>query len=280
MPELPEVETIVRRLRLSLINQKILKVRVFTPKILRQPPALFAQRLRGAIIRDIRRKGKFILIGLEPKGMLIIHLKMTGQILLESKSKPYDQHTHVLFSFVSSPVQMRYRDIRKFGFMDLSSSGAEEDLPYIRKVGPDPFEVSPKIFFHLIHNKNKSIKSLLLDQSVISGLGNIYVDESLFQAGLHPQTKAMALSPDQSQKLYRIIKNTLSQAIRFQGSTLRNFKKPDGKSGGFQKFHQVYRRKDLPCPVCRSPIQKMIVGGRGTHYCAHCQKMSYPNTNR
>jgi formamidopyrimidine-DNA glycosylase len=272
MPELPEVETIVRRLRLSLVGQKIRTVQVITPKILRLPSRDFVQTLNGAIIREIRRKGKLILMGLDPEGTLILHLRMTGQVLIEPKSRPIDRHTHVIFSFSSSPLQMRYRDIRKFGFFDLISEGAAEDLPYIGKVGPDPFELSPQKFFQIIHSKKKMIKPLLLDQSVISGLGNIYVDESLFQAGIHPQTKAETLSQGQVKNLYLIIKKILSQAIRMQGSTLKNYRRPDGTSGGFQDYHQVYRRTRHPCPVCRTPILKMRVGSRGTHYCAFCQK--------
>jgi formamidopyrimidine-DNA glycosylase len=272
MPELPEVETIVRRLRLSLINKKIQRVQVLTPKILRLPPTIFVRTLTGAIIREIRRKGKLILIDLDPVGTLVLHLKMTGQVLLEPSSTPLDRHTHVIFFFFSSHFQMRYRDIRKFGFFDLIPKHLVEEPLYIGKLGPDPFETSPSKFFQIVHSKNKTIKSLLLDQSVISGLGNIYVDESLFQARVHPQTRAMALSQGQVKNLFRIIKNILSQAIRMQGSTLKDYRRPDGTSGGFQNFHQVYGRTGHPCPACQSPILKIKVGSRGTHYCAFCQK--------
>jgi formamidopyrimidine-DNA glycosylase len=272
MPELPEVETIVRRLRLSLINQKIQRVQVLTPKILRLPPSLFVQTITGTIIREIKRKGKLILVDLDPVGTLVLHLKMTGQVLLVPGSAPVDRHTHVIFFFSSSDFQMRYRDIRKFGFFDLIPRHLAEEPPYIRKLGPDPFETSPREFFRIIHSKKKSIKALLLDQSVMSGLGNIYVDESLFQAGLHPETRAETLSQGQVKNLFRIIKKILSQAIRMQGSTLKDYRRPDGTSGGFQNYHQVYGRTGHPCPACRSPILKIRVGGRGTHYCAFCQK--------
>jgi formamidopyrimidine-DNA glycosylase len=272
MPELPEVETIVRRLRSSLINQKIQRVQVLTPKILRLPPRIFTKTLTGAIIREIRRKGKLILIDLDPGGTMVLHLKMTGQVLIEPSLTPPDRHTHVIFSFSSSDFQMRYRDVRKFGFFDFIPKHRAEEPLYITKLGPDPFETSPNTFFQIVHSKDKTIKSLLLDQSVISGLGNIYVDESLFQAGLHPQTKSKTLSQDQVKNLFRIIKKVLSQAIRMQGSTLKDYRRPDGTSGGFQKYHQVYGRTGQPCPACQSPIYKIKVGSRGTHYCAFCQK--------
>ncbi|MBA4394633.1 MAG: DNA-formamidopyrimidine glycosylase [Desulfobacca sp.] len=272
MPELPEVETIVRRLRLSLIHQKIHKVQVLTPKILRLPPSIFVQTLTGAIIREIKRKGKLILMDLEPVGTLVIHLKMTGQVLLEPSSTPFDRHTHVIFFFSSSDLQMRYRDIRKFGFFDFIPRLLSEKPLYISQLGPDPFETSPKEFLQIIRSKKKTIKSLLLDQSVISGLGNIYVDESLFQARLHPQTKADVLSRGQINNLFKIIKKILSMAIQMQGSTLKDYRRPDGTSGGFQNYHQVYGRTGHPCPACQSPIVKIRVGSRGTHYCAFCQK--------
>lgn len=272
MPELPEVETIVRRLRLSLIGQTIQAVQVLTPKILHLPPRVFVRSLTGAIIREIKRKGKLILIDLGPAGILVLHLKMTGQVLLEPGSTAIDRHTHVIFSFSPLNSQMRYRDIRKFGFFDLIPGHLSGQLPYISKVGPDPFELSSRKFFQIIQSKNKAIKSLLLDQSVMSGLGNIYVDESLFQAGIHPQTKAQVLSPGRVKMLHRIIKKILSQAIRMQGSTLKDYRRPDGVSGEFQNYHQVYGRNGHPCPVCRSPILKMKVASRGTHYCAFCQK--------
>jgi formamidopyrimidine-DNA glycosylase len=272
MPELPEVETVVRRLRSSVVNQKIQKVRIVTPKIVRPPAGPFIKSLQGAIIRKISRKGKFILITLDPAGTLILHLKMTGQVLLETTATPGDQHTHLILSFYSSPIHMHYRDIRKFGFFDFLSGGAVGEPLYLKKIGPDPLEISPKTFFERIRHKKRSIKSVLLDQSVISGLGNIYVDESLFLSGVHPQIKASTLSPDQARTLFRIIKKILNRAIDLQGSTLRNFRTPDGNSGGYQKFHQVYRRKGQSCPRCGSSIAKMIVAGRGTHYCPSCQR--------
>jgi formamidopyrimidine-DNA glycosylase len=272
MPELPEVETIVRRLRLTLIGKKIQSVKVLNPGILRCPQKVFVKSLTGAIIREIRRKGKFILIDVAPDRTLVLHLKMTGQVFIEPRPTPADRHTQVIFSFFSSPFQMRYRDIRKFGFFDLFSGNSPGASLYLNRLGPDPFETSPSQFVRIVLSRKKAIKAFLLDQSLISGLGNIYVDESLFQAKIHPQTRTETLSPARIKNLHRIIKKILAQAISKQGSTLRDYRRPDGTTGGYQNYHQVYGRTGTLCPICRTPIAKIRVAGRGTHYCPCCQK--------
>lgn len=276
MPELPEVETIVRRLRSYLIDQKIEAVQVVTPKILRIPPRRFVEALTGSIIRKIRRKGKMILIDLDSGSTVALHLKMTGQLLMDPQVIPGDPHTHLVFHLSPQGSQMRYRDVRKFGFFDLLSGHPGETPACPIQVGPDPFEISFKRFYSFLNSRKRAIKSLLLDQSVISGLGNIYVDESLFQSRIHPLIKAGDLSEDQARVLFRNIKQILSRAIRLQGSTLKDYRKPDGKSGRFQNCFQVYGRTGEPCRACGSPIQKIRVGGRGTHYCAVCQKVFGP----
>jgi formamidopyrimidine-DNA glycosylase len=272
MPELPEVETIVRRLRLTLTGKKIKSVQVLYPGILRCSQKVFIQTLTGTIIREIRRKGKFILFDLTSDATLILHLKMTGQVFIEPPSVPADRHSHVIFSFVSSDFQMRYRDIRKFGFLDLFRANHTGSNPYLSRLGPDPFEITPNQLVKIILPRKRAVKSILLDQSLISGLGNIYVDESLFQAKIHPLTRAETLSPIRIKALHRIIKKILAQAISEQGSTLRDYRRPDGLSGGFQNYHKVYGRTGHPCPFCRKPIAKIRVAGRGTHYCPGCQK--------
>lgn len=272
MPELPEVETIVRRLRLSLIGQKVRTVQILNPGILRSSPKVFVQTLTGAIIREIRRKGKFILIDFTPESTLIIHLKMTGQVFVEPRSTPADRHTHVILHFHSSKFQMRYRDIRKFGFFALVQGKPIDSNPYLNRLGPDPLEITPDQFVKIVLSRKRTIKSLLLDQSLISGLGNIYVDESLFQAKIHPLTQSDTLSPPRIKGLHRIIKKILTQAISLQGSTLKDYRRPDGTSGGFQKYHKVYGRTGSPCPYCGRQIEKIRVAGRGTHYCPGCQK--------
>ncbi len=272
MPELPEVETIVRTLRLYLIGKKIRSIEVITPKIIRSPLPLALRTLKQATIIDIKRIGKMILILLDPPASLAVHLKMTGQLLLQPSETPVDKHTHVIWTLASSGKQLRYRDVRKFGFLLCSSETAPSEIPVLKDLGPDPFEISAAQFARILKQKKRALKPLLLDQTVISGLGNIYVDESLHLAGIHPLTKAGTLSPPEAKKLHHIIRKVLRRAIRSKGSTLRDFRRPDGKAGSYQNRHQVYGREDEPCLSCGRPIKKIRVGGRGTHFCPSCQR--------
>jgi formamidopyrimidine-DNA glycosylase len=273
MPELPEVETIVQCLRSSLKGKRIRAVQVLEPKIFRNPVLPAIQSLTGAIIREIHRKGKMILFLFEPEMMLILHLKMTGQALLLPSTNPIDRHTHVLFNFYRTKIQLRYRDVRKFGFFSLIRNLADIQNSSLAGLGPDPFEITSLQFKKILQNGERTIKALLLDQSLVSGLGNIYVDESLFRAGIHPETKGRHLSVPGFNKLYKAVKATLSKAIDMQGSTLKDYCQPDGLSGGFQEQHRVYGRQGKPCPICQTPIQKKKVAGRGTHFCISCQKL-------
>ncbi|MEW6188376.1 MAG: bifunctional DNA-formamidopyrimidine glycosylase/DNA-(apurinic or apyrimidinic site) lyase [Thermodesulfobacteriota bacterium] len=273
MPELPEVETVVRRLRLPLTGRKIRSVKILSRSVLQGPPSAFLRQVTGSIIREIRRKGKFILFVLDPPGTMILHLKMTGQVFIEPQSAAVDRHSHLLFRFDDSDIQLRYRDVRKFGFFQYEPADRPESLSGLRRIGPDPFETTCQKFTDLIQSKRRNIKSFLLDQTMISGLGNIYVDEALFQSGLHPLTQTGVLSKSQIQNLFRIIKKILKRAITAQGSTLRDYRKPDGTSGGFQNYHQVYGRTAEPCPICGFLIKKIRVAGRGTHFCPSCQKL-------
>jgi formamidopyrimidine-DNA glycosylase len=203
---------------------------------------------------------------------MILHLKMTGQVFIEPRSTITDRHSHLLFHFEDSDIQLRYRDIRKFGFFHYEPGNKTQTPSGLRRIGPDPFEITSQKFTALIRSKKRNIKSFLLDQTMISGLGNIYVDEALFQAGIHPQAQTESLSISQTRTLFRVIKKTLKRAITAQGSTLRDYRKPDGTSGGFQNYHLVYGRAAQPCPVCGSLIKKIRTAGRGTHFCPSCQK--------
>jgi len=184
MPELPEVETIVRGLREKLIGRQIRTVRVRTAALLRSPLPGFRKQLTGAIIKKIERKGKFILIGLGNGSRLIIHLKMTGQLLLIPEGRPVDKHTHLIFNLQPRDLQLRYRDVRKFGFLGLLTPGQEWSP--LADLAPDPFDLTARDFYERLQQKKGAIKPLLLDQRFISGLGNIYVDESLFRSGSIP----------------------------------------------------------------------------------------------
>ena len=269
MPELPEVETIVRGLREKLIGRQIRSVQVRTAALLKSPLPSFRKQLTGAIIRKIERRGKFILIGLGKGATLVVHLRMTGQLLLIPEGQPADKHTHLFFNLQPRDLQLRYRDVRKFGFLVLLPPGQE--WPQLSELAPDPFELTARDFYERLQKKKRAIKPLLLDQRFISGLGNIYVDESLFRSGLHPLTLSHTLNWEQARRLHRHIRQVLRQAIQAKGTTVSDYRGPEGIVGGFQQYLRVYDRTGKSCRVCRSPIQKTRVGGRGTHFCPGCQ---------
>jgi len=272
MPELPEVETIVRGLREKLIGRQIRSVQVRTAALLKSPLPSFRKQLTGAIIRKIERRGKFILIGLGKGATLVVHLRMTGQLLLIPEGQPADKHTHLLFNLQPRDLQLRYRDVRKFGFLVLLTPGQE--WPPLADLAPDPFDLTARDFYERLQKKKRAIKPLLLDQRFISGLGNIYVDESLFRSRIHPLTPSHALNWDQARGLHQRIRQVLRQAIQAKGTTVSDYRGPEGIVGGFQQYLRVYDRQGLPCPICRNPIHKTRVGGRGTHLCPACQTMT------
>ena len=269
MPELPEVETIVRGLREKLIGRQIRSVQVRTAALLKSPLLSFRKQLTGAIIKKIERKGKFILINLGNEATLVIHLKMTGQLLLIPEGQPADKHTHLIFNLQPRDLQLRYRDVRKFGFLVLLTPGQE--WPQLADLAPDPFDLTARGFYERLQQKKRAIKPLLLDQRFISGLGNIYVDESLFRSRIHPLTPSQTLNWDQARGLHQRIRQVLRQAIEAKGTTVSDYRGPEGIVGGFQHYLRVYDRQGWPCPTCRSPIHKTRVGGRGTHLCPTCQ---------
>lgn len=270
MPELPEVETIVRGLRLKLAEKKIRVVRVRTPGLLVTPPRAFRRSLQGAIIRDIRRKGKFILFHLTSGDALVVHLKMTGQLLLTAEDLPLDRHTHVVFELEPGNLQLRYRDVRKFGLLGMQTRNGEA-WPALKALAPDPLEMTGEDFQEKLRRKKRALKPALLDQTFISGLGNIYVDESLHRAKIHPSTPAHTLDPGQARELHRLIRRILRQAIRHKGTTVSDYRGPEGIVGGFQRHLRVYDCTGKPCRFCGTTIQKTRVGGRGTHFCPSCQ---------
>ena len=271
MPELPEVETIVRGLRRKIIGQRIRSIRVLTPTLLRSPVRRFRNTLTGVMIREMGRKGKFILIRMDSGHLLVIHLKMTGQLLITPPDRPIDKHTHLIFDLEPGGLQLRYRDVRKFGRLAVQCP-AERSLPQLEALAPDPFELTAEAFHQKLGRKKRALKPLLLDQGFISGLGNIYVDESLYRAQIHPATPADRLNRDQARNLHRLIRLILRQAIQAKGTTVSDYRGPEGIVGGFQHHLRVYGCTGKPCRVCRTPIAKLRLGGRGTHICPGCQK--------
>ncbi|MDQ0220091.1 DNA-formamidopyrimidine glycosylase [Peribacillus cavernae] len=274
MPELPEVETVRKTLVQLVIGKTIQEVSVFWPKIIKAPeqPEQFTDALIGQTIEAIGRRGKFLIFYLDDYAM-VSHLRMEGKYGVFVKAEPYDKHTHVIFSFTDG-TELRYRDVRKFGTMHLFAKGEEHvNLPLLH-LGPEPLSAE----FTVGHLKEKlsktsrKIKPVLLDQTVVVGIGNIYVDESLFRSGIHPERIASSLTPVEIGVLHKEIKATLSEAVEKGGSTIRSYVNSQGQIGMFQLELFVYGRKGEECKRCGTPLEKHVVGGRGTTICPSCQR--------
>lgn len=274
MPELPEVETVVRTLQGLVKGKKIERISVTLPRIIRQPDDVeaFKSQLTGQTIHDIKRRAKFIQFILD-QDVLISHLRMEGRYGLYQADEPVEKHTHVIFHFVDG-TELRYRDVRQFGTMDVLPLGMETKAGPLAKLGVEPLDESftPEVLRTLLKNRSTKIKPLLLNQECIVGLGNIYVDESLFKAGIHPERPAGTLTGKQVKKLHESIVATLAEAVEQGGSSIKSYVNGQGEMGMFQQSLLVYGRKDEPCVQCGTQIVRFVVGGRGTHICPKCQK--------
>jgi formamidopyrimidine-DNA glycosylase len=269
MPELPEVETIVRDLREDITGQKILDVKFMTRSVWRnRVPQI--RMLMGALVERLDRKGKNILIFLSNGYVLIVHLKMTGRLTIDNPQSPLKKHTH--FVVLLEKGELRFNDIRRFGYLDLVESTKLEKVKYLARLGPDALTISRDEFMGLLRTHKRIVKALLLDQDVISGMGNIYTDEALFRAGIYPKKVSSSLSAVRAKKLYEAMIETLNLAISSRGSTIDNYVGGRGTPGSFQDQHLVYGRQGKPCAKCGRPIKRIIIGSRSTHYCSHCQK--------
>ncbi|MEN2765592.1 DNA-formamidopyrimidine glycosylase [Ornithinibacillus xuwenensis] len=275
MPELPEVETIRNTLKRFILNRTIDHVSVYWPNIIKKPDDVehFKQLLHGQTIQDIGRKGKFLLFELTDY-TLISHLRMEGKYSVHYKDEPIKKHTHVIFSFTTEE-ELRYNDVRKFGTMHIVKKGEECNQKPLNQLGPDPFdkEFTFDYFYKKFKNTNRSIKSVLLDQTVVAGLGNIYVDETLFKARVHPLKKSDKLTKKEVQEIQKQAIHTLEEAVAQGGTTIRSYVNSQGEMGMFQQELSVYGQENKGCKNCGKPITKMKVGGRGTHICLNCQKL-------
>ncbi|CAM3961945.1 DNA-formamidopyrimidine glycosylase [Mesobacillus thioparans] len=275
MPELPEVETVRRTLEVLAVGKEIGHVSVFWPKMIKKPSEVeqFNDALRGQKISGIDRRGKFLIFYTDNYA-LVSHLRMEGKYGLFSAEEPVEKHTHVIFHFTDGK-ELRYKDVRKFGTMHLYAKGTEFDSQPLADLGPEPFsgDFSVEWLSEKLKRTNRKIKPALLDQKILVGLGNIYVDEALFRAKIHPERIANSLSQEEESVLYREIVSTLSEAVEKGGSTIRSYVNSQGQIGMFQLQLLVYGRKNEPCKVCGTPLEKTVVGGRGTHFCPSCQKL-------
>jgi len=268
MPELPEVQTVVNTLRPRVRGRTIRDVRLTRDDVLTPAGVDFARLIEGRTVAEISRRAKRIVFTLDDGQRFYIHLGMSGRLTVQPPDDPLPRHTHLLIGLDAEPaLELRFTDPRRFGGIWWLGVAPDED----GVVGPEPLTVRPAQLARRLARTTRAIKNALLDQSVIAGLGNIYVDESLFAAGIHPLTPANTLTTEQVKGLNRAIKSTLRRALRHRGSTLRDYRDADGNAGGFQSLHRVYGRAGEPCRACRSAIQRIVLGGRSTHFCGNCQ---------
>lgn len=271
MPELPEVETVKNGLKQKVLNKKITDCHVLYSGIIAYPEKEeFIKNIKNQTIHDIQRRGKFILFVLD-EYYLISHLRMEGKYFIKSAEEPLNKHDHVIFT-LDGKIELRYNDTRKFGKMHLVKKEELDNTP-LNKLGLEPWDehLTPSYLKQKV-NKKKAIKTILLDQSVITGIGNIYADEILFLSKINPETYGCNLTTKKLQALIDNTKITLEKAIAAGGTTIHTYTAVDGIHGRFQQSLLVHGKKDAPCPVCQTKIIKTVVNGRGTYYCPKCQK--------
>lgn len=262
MPELPEVETVVRTLRPAIIGRRILNAEFTQLRVLIGSPQKTMKALAGRRIQSIERHGKFIAIRLD-KGFLVVHLGMTGKLLVNAEKSKW---THAIFTLDDG--MLHYDDQRQFGRIEYG-----DELPErVAALGPEPLEVSFDDFRQRLRERKSAIKAVLLNQAVVRGVGNIYADEALFRAGVHPKKPAASLSKDRMARIYNAMREVLSEAIASRGSSVSNYVDAEGRKGSFQQSHRVYQRTGEPCVKCGTKIKRILVAQRGTHFCPKCQK--------
>lgn len=273
MPELPEVETVKRALSKTIAGKKILNVESNFTKIVASPDfKTFQKNIIGKKIVSLSRRGKFLLFHLSGGKIMVSHLRMTGHWLVQPKIEK-NKFMHLIFQLSGSQTIV-YSDIRKFGRVWLIDAKGLRSFEPILKLGPEPLGdefVFAEFSRKLAKNKSR-IKVVLLNQQVVAGLGNIYVDEVLHDAGVSPLRIANRLKIAEKKRIFDAIRKIIAKAIKFRGTTVVNFTTPEGKGGDFQKQLKVYGKKGNSCLRCKGEIKRIVVAGRGTHYCPKCQK--------
>lgn len=290
MPELPEVETIKLGLQKYLIGRKIKDVQVKIPK-------MFAGNKKdviGAKIVGLRRIGKGLIIELDNGFVLAVHLKMTGQLIYrDAKSENIklspktgsttlpSKYSHIIFT-LDSNANLYYNDLRRFGWIKVVKKDELMKIPFFQEMGPEPFVAPPSalapkfltlaLFSEIVKKGNIPIKVLLMDQKRIGGIGNIYANDALFEAKIDPRRSAKQISPEEIKRLYEAIFNVIKKSLQYGGSSDENFVNALGQEGNYQNHTLVYGKEGKPCKVCRNPIEKIKLGGRGTYFCPVCQR--------
>ncbi len=273
MPELPEVETIKRSLEELIVGLTFLEARLITPQILRFPsPGVFSERLAGERIRRIGRRGKYLLIFLGGKLILAFHLRMTGRLVYAPPGSTLLKHTHAVFE-LSNGFLLLYSDMRRFGRMALIESDRLDDWPGLKNLGVEPLEegFTRDFLKKGLKRRRTKIKTLLLDQTFIAGLGNIYADEALYRAGISPEKTAASLTSREVARLYLAIREVLEEGIINRGTSFKDYVDGLGRSGSNQEKLCVYNREGRPCRACGGPVSRIKLGGRSSYHCPKCQ---------
>jgi len=291
LPELPEVEVTRRTIEPLLVKRRISAVRTTGNSYLFiTPPAVLRRALVDRSIDALQRRGKYLIAELDDRSRLVLHLGMTGQLFSETAASPRllsstarssltpeqqrafrpDPHTHLQLAFSDGGPRVFLRDVRKFGKLLWLPAGAPH--PRLDRLGVDALEIDAQTLFAASRKRTATIKSLLLDQAVLAGMGNIYVDEALFLSGVRPTRRAGRITRRECEQLARHIVRVLSRSIETGGASIRDYVVPDGSDGGYQFERWVYARGGEPCDRCGTEIRRIVVGQRGTHYCRNCQK--------
>lgn len=272
MPEIAEVRTVSKILNKSIVGLKITDIKIIYSKIIKDDIKFFKDKVIGKTINNVSSFGKWIYINLG-EYTILSHLRMEGKYYIKPTGEEYNKHEHIIFN-LDNNYDLRYHDTRKFGVMKVVKTECINSTPDIAKLGlePDNDNLSASILFNLIHKKNTSIKSTLLDQSIINGLGNIYVDEVLYASFINPSRKSSAVSLEECAHIVKNAKRIITHATKLGGSTIRSYTSSLGVKGSYQDFLCVHTKEGSVCKRCGNVILKIKIGGRGTYFCPFCQK--------
>lgn len=273
MPELPEVETVARSLRKAIIGQTISSVDIYKADRIFPAKREFIELLTGAAFTAVRRRGKNLLIELSNGNTLWVHLKMTGHFYFLPSLEPIQRHDHIVFHLMHNTSSLRFNDYRRFGRLQIYPTSEIMTQRGLAELGPDPLDISAEEFTRLLKSTRRMVKPALLDQTFLAGLGNIYTDEALFRARLHPRRLTESISGRKAVELHGHIQDILRQAIRLAGTSVDTFAGLNGRPGRFQKYLQVYSREGEPCFRCGRIIRREKIASRSAHFCPSCQKI-------
>ncbi len=271
MPELPEIETLVLELRPKLSGRTVSRALIFRKtRLFKVSPEILKSKLPGKKVASVSRRGKFLFLNLEPAGSLVFHLGMTGRLFWSGRAEK-DPHLHFGLEFEGVPEKLFFRDIRRFGGIYFWT-GSEAVPEGIHKLGREPFALTAAQFKELLKPRKGRIKSMLLDQRLVAGLGNIYADEALFRSGLDPRRRPFRVPAPRLEALHQAVCDVLQEAVRWGGSSIDDYVHSDGSPGRFQEHHRVYGRAGNPCKVCGVLIRRIVIAGRSSFFCPECQK--------